>query len=95
MRWDTQKCVELFRGMQLGVEARDVKFSRRVGPRGEGGRPLIVGFYSEGVKNMGRRAKRGGGGGDGPDPCEALTILYFNAQSVVGKINNLCATARE
>jgi hypothetical protein len=36
-----------------------------------------------------------GRGGDDRAPCKTLTILYCNAQSVVGKINDLSATAAE
>jgi hypothetical protein len=37
----------------------------------------------------------GGGGGDERTPSETLVILYLNAQSIAGKINELGATAAE
>jgi hypothetical protein len=52
MRWDIQKCAEMFSSMELAVQERDIKFSRRVGQRGEAGRPLVVGFYSEKQRSM-------------------------------------------
>jgi hypothetical protein len=52
MRWDVQRCVEMFSSMELAVQEKDIKFSRRVGQRGEGGRPLVVGFHSEKPRSM-------------------------------------------
>jgi hypothetical protein len=43
----------------------------------------------------GRDDAGGGRGGDERAPCEALTILYCNAQSVAGKINELNVLAAE
>jgi hypothetical protein len=51
MKMDVELCVEAFRAMDLGVEAKEVKFCRRVGARGETSRPLIVGFYSHNIRN--------------------------------------------
>jgi hypothetical protein len=56
MRRDIRKCVEAFSAMELGVEAKDVKFCRRVGAKGETSRPLIVGFYDDKTRNHVLRA---------------------------------------
>jgi hypothetical protein len=56
MKIDVEQCVEAFRAMDLGVEANEVKFCRRVGARGETSRPLIVGFYNHNVRNRILRA---------------------------------------
>jgi hypothetical protein len=56
MQYDIEQCAELFSVMELGVTANDVKFCRRVGARGEADRPLVVGLYSDRVRNKILRA---------------------------------------
>jgi hypothetical protein len=78
----------------------------RDGGRGGGGRDSVEQHATEhrqsedGQQEEGERrgrdyADRGGGRGDEGAPCEALVILYCNAQSVAGKINELNAVAAD
>jgi hypothetical protein len=52
MKWDIQRCTEMFSSMELAVQDKDIKFTRRIGQRGEAGRPLIVGFHTEKPRSM-------------------------------------------
>jgi hypothetical protein len=51
MQWDKEECLKLFNHVKVKVKADDVKFCRRVGPKGDRARPLIVGFYKHTVRN--------------------------------------------
>jgi hypothetical protein len=46
--WDLQSCNNIFKALNLNMNSQEaVKFCRRVGEKGEGPRPLIVGFRRE------------------------------------------------
>jgi hypothetical protein len=46
--WDMRSCSNIFNALQLNMNSEDaVKFVRRVGERGEGPRPLVVGLRRE------------------------------------------------
>jgi hypothetical protein len=48
--WD-KSCANIFAALEIGMTEKDVKFCRRVGEKGEGPRPLIVGLYTEVERN--------------------------------------------
>jgi hypothetical protein len=56
MEQDARYSQELFAEAGVRVTPTDIKFCRRVGPRGEKERPLIVGFYSAATRNRILRA---------------------------------------
>lgn len=59
IEWDRKSCHNIFKALEVRMDEDDIKFCRRVGERGNGPRPLIVGFYSEQEKNsVARKAKR-------------------------------------
>jgi hypothetical protein len=50
-KWDLLSCNNIFAALQLSMRAEEVvKFCRRVGEKGEGPRPLLVGFKRESQK---------------------------------------------
>jgi hypothetical protein len=51
MAWDKGECVKLFGRHNVRLRSEDIKFCRRVGPKGEHARPLVVGFYSYATRN--------------------------------------------
>ena len=44
--WDVKACENIFRGLKLGLTAESLTFCRRVGERGRGPRPVIVGLHN-------------------------------------------------
>ena len=59
MTWDKEAFLEICNLLGLGIEEDDIRFCRRVGERGDGARPMIVGLYSEETKfKLLRRAKQ-------------------------------------
>jgi hypothetical protein len=48
IRWDKQQCIELFKDQNIRVTDTEIKFCRRVGPRKDRDRPLVVGFRQPG-----------------------------------------------
>jgi hypothetical protein len=58
--WDTKSCDNIFRALELDMNSDTaVKFVRRVGEKGEGPRPLIVGLKKEWQKeDLLERAKK-------------------------------------
>lgn len=58
-KWDMDQAVNICKILDLNYESDTFKFCRRVGPAGEGPRPMVLGFYTEMEKSMVlRRAKR-------------------------------------
>jgi hypothetical protein len=51
MMWDKGECTKLFSRHNVRLRNEDIKFCRRVGPKGERPRPLIIGFYSHATRN--------------------------------------------
>jgi hypothetical protein len=51
MEWDRNECVSLFSKQNVRLRQSDIKFCRRVGPKGERPRPLVVGFYTLAMRN--------------------------------------------
>jgi hypothetical protein len=51
MRWDKEECLQLFNNLQLGVGRDDIKFCRRIGPKGDSARPLVIGFSNGATRN--------------------------------------------
>ena len=49
--WDRKVIVEIFEIVNSGLDEDDIKFCRRIGERGDGARPLIVGLFSEADKS--------------------------------------------
>ena len=45
--WDRRSCVNVFDAIELDITADAIKFTKRIGERGEGPRPLLAGFYTE------------------------------------------------
>jgi hypothetical protein len=45
--WDMKSCENLFRALQVGLTAENVKFCRRLGERGGHPRPMVVGLHDE------------------------------------------------
>jgi hypothetical protein len=46
--WDMRSCKNIFSALQLDMSSEDaVKFVRRVGEKGDGPRPLVVGLRRE------------------------------------------------
>jgi hypothetical protein len=64
-KWDIQNCINLFKDVKLADN--EIKFCRRVGPRRERGRPLVVGFYSKATRDKTIRAGITGEISVGPD----------------------------
>jgi hypothetical protein len=48
---DTTAGLRLFTEAGIRIQPPEIKFCRRVGPRGERARPLVMGFYSQMVRN--------------------------------------------
>jgi hypothetical protein len=51
MAWDKGECLKLFSKHNVRLRTEDIKFCRRVGPKGDSARPLVVGFYSQATRN--------------------------------------------
>jgi hypothetical protein len=51
MMWDRTECLKLFSTQNLRLRETDIKFCRRVGPKGDRPRPLVIGFYSLATRN--------------------------------------------
>jgi hypothetical protein len=51
MAWDREECRKFFTKHGVRLRNEDVKFCRRVGPKGEKARPLVVGFYGYAARN--------------------------------------------
>jgi hypothetical protein len=51
IKWDKKQCIELAKSQHLKLEEHDIKFCRRVGPRKDKERPLVVGLYSQITRN--------------------------------------------
>jgi hypothetical protein len=49
-RWDKQSCVNIFAAIELEISEDAIKFTKRIGERGEEPRPLLTGFYTEAEK---------------------------------------------
>jgi hypothetical protein len=50
-KWDMLSCDNIFAALQLNMQAEQViRFCRRIDEKGEGPRPLVVGFMIEGLK---------------------------------------------
>jgi hypothetical protein len=49
-RWDKQSCVNIFAAIEVGISEDAIKFTKRIGERGEEPRPLLTGFYTEAEK---------------------------------------------
>jgi uncharacterized membrane protein YgcG len=49
--WDRDGCLKLFNSLNLRLRDGDIKFCRRIGPKGEKPRPLVIGFYSLATRN--------------------------------------------
>jgi Mg2+ and Co2+ transporter CorA len=49
--WDRAECLKLFNRNNLRLRQEDIKFCRRVGPKGDRARPLVIGFYSMASRN--------------------------------------------
>jgi hypothetical protein len=47
LEWDRKSCDNIFRALELDLEATDLKFCRRVGEKGDKPRPMVIGFYTE------------------------------------------------
>jgi hypothetical protein len=60
--WDLQQCSEL-----LGLREDNIKFCRRVGPKGERDRPLVIGLYNIATRTKVLRMEFDGGISAGPD----------------------------
>jgi hypothetical protein len=67
IRWDKTQCIELAKRQQIKVEERDIKFCRRVGPRRDRERPLILGLYNQSLRTRLVRAEYEEGVTVGPD----------------------------
>jgi hypothetical protein len=51
-KWDQDLCNSIFESLKLEMTFEEVAtFCRRVGPRGEDGRPLVVGLQTEDIKS--------------------------------------------
>jgi hypothetical protein len=58
-KWDRQSCVNVFEAIELDINTNDIKFTKRIGERGEGPRPLLAGFFTEKEKiSVLKNAKR-------------------------------------
>ncbi len=58
-KWDIDQAVKICGALDLNYDSDTFKFCRRVGPTGEGPRPVVLGFFTEMEKSMVmRRAKR-------------------------------------
>jgi hypothetical protein len=49
--WDKNECLKLFNKKNLRLRVEDLKFCRRVGPKTDRPRPLIIGFHNQGMRN--------------------------------------------
>jgi len=45
--WDRKECLAILEALRMGLDDRDIKFTRRLGDKPHGPRPLCVGFYSD------------------------------------------------
>ncbi len=45
--WDRQSCVNILGAIEIDITGDEIKFTKRIGERGEGPRPLLTGFYTE------------------------------------------------
>ncbi len=52
IEWDKQSCKNIFDELKLEINIEDIKFCRRLGERGEGPRPMVVGFYLEATRSL-------------------------------------------
>ena len=50
MEMDREECERIFKGMKARTRKQQIRFCRRVGERGQGPRPMVIGLYSEEVK---------------------------------------------
>ena len=58
-KWDIDQAEKICGALDLNYDSDTFKFCRRVGPAGEGPRPMVLGFFTEMEKSMVvRRAKR-------------------------------------
>jgi hypothetical protein len=55
MAWDKEQCLKLFTRQNMRMRPEDIRFCRRVGPKGEKPRPLIIGFSSHATRNAALR----------------------------------------
>jgi uncharacterized membrane protein YgcG len=53
--WDRDGCVKLFNSQNLRIRDSDIKFCRRIGPKGDKPRPLVIGFFSMATRNAALR----------------------------------------
>jgi hypothetical protein len=47
MMWDIRQCIDMVKGQNIRIGESDIKFCRRVGPRKESGRPIVLGLYNQ------------------------------------------------
>ena len=47
IEWDMKSCMNIFEELRLDIPLEAIKFSRRLGDRKEGPRPMVVGFHLE------------------------------------------------
>ena len=45
--WDRTECLAILEVLRMGLDDRDIKFTRRLGDKPNGPRPLCIGFYSD------------------------------------------------
>jgi len=47
VEWDKRSCLNVFKALDLDLTAEAIKFTRRLGEKGQEPRPLLAGFYTE------------------------------------------------
>jgi hypothetical protein len=67
IRWDKEQCMELAKNQRIKLDEADIKFCRRVGPKRERERPLVLGLYNHALRNKLIRAEYGEEITVGPD----------------------------
>jgi hypothetical protein len=51
IRWDKRQCIELAKNQRIKLEEADIKFCRRVGPRREKEKQLVMGLFNHALRN--------------------------------------------
>jgi hypothetical protein len=67
IKWDRSQCMEMAKSQRIKLEEHDIKFCRRVGPKKDKERPLVLGLYSHITRSKLIKAEYGEGISVGPD----------------------------